>query len=55
MNKANKGNVECFSRIKDGNGRLALEESEVPRIWKEKFEDLYNIDSERQLFWRRAD
>ena len=31
------------NRIKDGNGRLALEEAEVRRIWKEYSEDLCNI------------
>ena len=35
--------VETCSRIKDGNGRLAQGEDEVRRIWKEYFEDLYNI------------
>ena len=37
------GKVESYSRIKDGNVRLAQGEVEVPRIWKEYFEDLYNI------------
>ena len=41
----NEGKVENYSRIKDGNGRLALEEVEVRRIWKEYFEDLYDIDT----------
>ena len=40
------GNMESFSRIKDGNGRLAQGETEVRRIWKEYFEDLYNIDNQ---------
>ena len=31
------------NRIKDGNGRVVLEEIEVRRIWKEYFEDLYKI------------
>ena len=37
ISKVNGGKVESFSRIKDGNGKLALEEVEVPRmprIWK---------------------
>ena len=34
------------SRVEDGNGRLAQGENEVRRIWKESFEDLYNIYSE---------
>ena len=29
--------------MKDGNGRLAQGEDEVRKIWKEYFEDLYNI------------
>ena len=37
--------MESCSRIKDGNGRLVLEEAEVRRIWKEYYGDLYNIDS----------
>ena len=37
--------MEGCSRIKDGNGRLAQGEDEVRRIWKEYFEDLYNIDA----------
>ena len=43
------GKVESCSRIKDGNGRLALEEVEVQRIWKEYFEDLYNIDTLKKV------
>ena len=43
--KTNGGKVENSNRIKDGNGRLVLEETEVRRIWKEYYEDLYNIDS----------
>ena len=39
------GNVESCSRIKDGSGRLAQGEDEVRRIWKEYFEDMYNIDT----------
>ena len=37
------------SRINDGNGRLALEEAEVQRIWKKYYEDLYNIDIHEQF------
>ena len=40
------GNVENFNRIKDGNGRLALEETEVRRIWKDYYEVLYNIETQ---------
>ena len=39
------GNVDSCIRIEDGNGRLAQREDEVQRIWKEYFEDIYNIDS----------
>ena len=34
--------MENSNRIKDGNGRLVLEEA---KIWKEYYEDLYNIDT----------
>ena len=32
VSKAYGGKVENFNRIKDGNGRLVLEEAEVRRI-----------------------
>ena len=35
--------------MKDGNGRLAQGEDEVQNIWKEYFEDLYNIDTQKQV------
>ena len=35
MSNAKRGKVESCSRIKDGNGRLAQEEDEVWKIWKE--------------------
>ena len=38
------GKVESYKRIKEVNGRLALGKDEVRWIWKEYFEDLYNID-----------
>ena len=31
--------------MKDGNGRLALGEDELRRIWKEYFENIYDIDT----------
>ena len=34
VSKGNGGKVENSNRIKDGNGRLILEEAEVQRIWK---------------------
>ena len=35
--------------IKDGNWRLVLEVTEVRRIWKEYYENLYNIDIQEQV------
>ena len=49
VNNAKGGKVESCSRIKDGNGRLTQGEDKVRRIWKEYFEDLYNIDTEEQV------
>ena len=43
MSNAKGGKVESYSRVKDGNGRLAQGEDEARKIWKEYFEDLYNI------------
>ena len=37
------------NRIKDGNGRLGLEEAEMRRIWKENYEDQFNIDTQEQV------
>ena len=45
MSNAKGGKVESCNRIKDGNGRLAQGDDEVRKIWKESFEDLYNIDT----------
>ena len=56
MNQDMNGNRKLFCKraikrmeekwkIKDGNGRLVLEEIEVRMIWKEHFEDLYNVDT----------
>ena len=50
--KASKGNVgkmESSNRIKDGNGSLVLGEDKVRRIWKDYFEDLYNVDIQEQV------
>ena len=41
--------VKSCSRIKDGNERLEQKEDEVGRIWKEYVEDLYNIDTQKQV------
>ena len=46
VRKVNRGKEEYYSRIKDGNWRLAVEEVEMRRIWKEHFEDLYIIDTQ---------
>ena len=43
--EVNRGKVEGCSRIKDENGRLALREDEVKRIWKVYFENQYNEDA----------
>ena len=37
--------MESCSRIKHRDGRLAQGKDEVGRIWKEYFEDLYNVDT----------
>ena len=43
------GQVESCSRIKDENGRVAQGEDEVRKIWKEYLEDLYNIDTQKEV------
>ena len=45
VGQGNGGNVENSNRIKDENGRLAVEETEMRRILKEYYEDLYIIDT----------
>ena len=50
VSKTKGGNVENFNIIKDGNGRLTLEEADVRRIWKEYYENLYNIDTTDIIF-----
>ena len=49
MSNAKEVKVERYSRIKDGNGRLAQGENEVQRILKEYFKDLYNVDTQEQV------
>ena len=49
VNNAKGGKVDSCSKIKDGNGRLAQGENEVIKIWREYFEDLYNIDTRKQV------
>ena len=41
--------MERCSRVKDGNGRVAQGEDAVKKIWKEYFEDLYNIDTQGEV------
>ena len=50
-------------KIKDGNGKLIVAEYKVKRIWKDYFEDLYNMDIQEQVavnmcgfgdVWRKA-
>ena len=40
---------ENSNRVKDGNGRLVLEEAEVRSIWKENYDDLYNMDTQEHV------
>ena len=40
VSKVNGGKGKISNKIKDGNGRLLLEETEIRRIWKEYYEDL---------------
>ena len=44
--KSNGGKGQNCNRINDGNGSLALEKVEMRSIWKEYFENLYNIDTQ---------
>ena len=46
---AKGGKVEICNRVKDGNGRLAQGEEEMRKIWKDYFEDLYNIDIQEDV------
>ena len=41
--------MESCNRINDGNRRLAQEEDEARKIWKEYFEDLNNIDTQEEV------
>ena len=49
VSKANEGKMESCSRIKDGNGRLALEEIEVLTICKKYFENLYSMNTQERV------
>ena len=46
VSNAKGGRVESCSRVKDGNGRTAQGEDEPRKIWREYFEELYNIDTQ---------
>ena len=46
VSKMNGRKVEKCSRIKCGNGRLAVREEEVRRTWNDYFKDLYNTDTQ---------
>ena len=43
------GKLKSCSRIKEETRRLVLGEDEVPRIWKDYFEYLHNIDTQEQV------
>ena len=49
VSNAKGGKVESCNRIKSGNGRLVQGEDEMRRIWKEHFEDLYNLHVQEQV------
>ena len=54
MNDDVNGNTKLFwkelSNVKGGKDRnIRLAEDEVQRMWKEYFEDLYNIDTQEQV------
>ena len=41
--------MESWGRIMDKNERLSVEEDVVRRIWKDNFEDLYNMHAQEQI------
>ena len=41
--------VDGCSTMKDRNGRLTLGGDEVRRVWKDYFDDLYNIGTQKQV------
>ena len=47
--KVKGGKLENWFSIKDTNRRLVVGEDEVRRIWRDYFEDLYNINTEEQV------
>ena len=46
--KVNGGKGESYSRIYNRDGRMSLEDDKVQRIWKDYFEDLYNIGTQEE-------
>ena len=44
--KTNVGKMDSCSRIKDVDGRLALKEVKVRRVWNDYFEDLYDNNTQ---------
>ena len=49
VSNAKGGKAKSCSRTKDGNGRLAQGRDELREIWKEYFEDLYNVNTQEQV------
>ena len=49
VSNAKGGKAESYRKIKDINWKLAQGEDEVRGIWKEYFEDMYNIDTQEQV------
>ena len=49
VSNAKGGKVESCNRVNDGDERLAQGEDGARNIWKEYFEDLYNIDTQEQV------
>ena len=43
------GKVESCSRVKGRNERLTQREDDARKIWKEHFEDLYSIDTQKEV------
>ena len=41
--------MKSSSRTKDKKGKLAHGEDELRKIWKELFQDLYNIDTQEEV------
>ena len=49
LSKVKRGKMESCSKIKDGNGRLPMEEDELRRVWKDHLDDIFNIDTQEQV------